>query len=170
MLEKMSRTLEHLNSQLDEIHNIIMESDIHDIKREISDKILKLTSVNLLAFSTINSKIANSSLKHLALKVKTKKPLIIKAKGHGRRQRCRTDKFGFPKSHAPSEKFFQGFQTGDIVKATIPKGKYKGIYVGRIAIRFRPSFRMSTEKKKTFDVNPKHLQTIHKADGYEYQV
>jgi len=104
------------------------------------------------------------------LKVKTRKPLVIKAKGHGRRQRCRNDKFGFPKSHAPSEKFFQGFQTGDICKAVIPKGKHKGVYVGRIAIRFRPSFRMSTEKKKPFDVHPKHLKTIHRADGYEYQV
>jgi len=104
------------------------------------------------------------------LKVKTRKPLVIKAKGHGKRQSCRTDKFGFPKSHAPSKKFFQGFQTGDICKAVIPKGKHKGTYVGRIAIRFRPSFRMSTTSKKPFDVNPKHLKTIHKADGYEYQV
>lgn len=104
------------------------------------------------------------------LKIKTAKPTIIRAKGHGRRQRCRTDRFGFPKSHAPKEKFFQGFQTGDICKAIIPKGKHEGIYTGRIAIRFRPSFRISTEEKKPFDVNPKHLQTIHKADGYEYQV
>ena len=42
-------------------------------------------------------------------------------------------KFGFPKSHAPKAKFFQGFQTGDLVSASIPKGKFAGQYVGRIA-------------------------------------
>ncbi|MDJ0659904.1 MAG: RNA-guided endonuclease IscB, partial [Crocosphaera sp.] len=46
---------------------------------------------------------------------KTNQPLRIKATGHGTRQRCRPNKFGFPKSHAPKAKFFQGFQTGDLV-------------------------------------------------------
>ncbi len=96
------------------------------------------------------------------------KPLIVKAKGHGTRQRCRPDKFGFPKAHAPSAKYFQGFQTGDIVKADIPSGKFAGLYVGRIAIRFRPSFVLQMPARK-FDVHPKYLKTIHKADGYEYQ-
>ena len=102
------------------------------------------------------------------LKIEVEKPLIITAKGHGTRQRCRPDKYGFPKAHAPKAKFFQGFQTGDMVKASIPKGKYAGNYVGRIAIRFRPSFRLSTTGNKPFDVHPKYLQTIHHADGYEY--
>jgi 5-methylcytosine-specific restriction endonuclease McrA len=96
------------------------------------------------------------------------KPLIIKAKGQGTRQRCRPDKYGFPKAHAPKAKFFQGFQTGDIVKADVQKGKFTGIYVGRIAIRFRPSFVLQLPTQK-FDVHPKYLKTIHKADGYEYQ-
>lgn len=95
-------------------------------------------------------------------------PLLIAAKGHGTRQRCRPDKYGFPKGHAPKAKFFQGFQTGDIVKADIPSGKFAGQYVGRIAIRFRPSFVLQLPSQK-FDVHPKYLKTIHRADGYEYQ-
>jgi 5-methylcytosine-specific restriction endonuclease McrA len=102
------------------------------------------------------------------LLLKGVKPLIVKAKGHGTRQRCRPDKFGFPKAHAPSAKYFQGFQTGDIVKANIPSGKFAGNYVGRVAIRFRPSFVLQLPTQK-FDVHPKYLKTIHKADGYEYQ-
>ncbi|MBD2185582.1 RNA-guided endonuclease IscB [Aerosakkonema funiforme] len=94
--------------------------------------------------------------------------LIVKAKGHGTRQRCRPDKYGFPKAHAPKRQFFQGFQTGDIVKADILSGKYTGKYTGRIAIRFRPSFVLQLPTQK-FDVHPKYLKTIHKADGYEYQ-
>jgi hypothetical protein len=38
---------------------------------------------------------------------------------------------------------------------------------GRIAIRFKPSFKL-TVGGKSFDVHPKYLKTIHKADGYEY--
>ncbi len=103
------------------------------------------------------------------LLIRSVKPLIVKAKGHGVRQRCRTDKYGFPKAHAPKAKFFRGFQTGDIVKADIPKGKYAGQYTGRIAIRYRPSFMLLLPSQR-FDVHPKYLQTIFRADGYEYQV
>ena len=46
----------------------------------------------------------------------TLKPLGIKAMGHGRRQRCMTDKYGFPKSHAKRAKQFMGWQTGDIAR------------------------------------------------------
>ncbi|MEQ8381170.1 MAG: RNA-guided endonuclease IscB [Coleofasciculus sp. A1-SPW-01] len=95
------------------------------------------------------------------------KPLNIKAKGHGRRQRCGTNKFGFPIRHAPAQKSFMGYQTGDLVKANVLTGKYAGIYVGRIAIRFKSSFKLTTGGK-SFDVHPKYLKTIHRADGYEY--
>ncbi len=91
------------------------------------------------------------------------KVLKIKATGHGSRQRCRPNKHGFAVAHAPSAKFYLGFQTGDIVKAIIAKGKYKGIHFGRIAIRYRPCFSLNG-----FDVHPKYLSIIHKADGYSY--
>lgn len=97
------------------------------------------------------------------------KPLLVTAKGHGTRQICNTDKYGFPISHAERGKYFMGFRTGDSVKASIPSGKYAGNHTGRIAIRFRPSFRLST-KNKRFDVHPKYLIMIHQADGYEYEL
>ncbi len=95
------------------------------------------------------------------------KPLIVKAKGHGRRQRCGTDRYGFPIRHAPAQKFFMGFQTGDLVKADVRTRKYAGSYTGRVAIRFKPSFKLTTGGK-SFDVHPKYLKTIHRSDGYEY--
>ncbi|NEQ78281.1 MAG: HNH endonuclease [Okeania sp. SIO2C9] len=98
---------------------------------------------------------------------KTNQPLLIQATGHGKRQRCRPNKFGFPISHASRAKLFQGFQTGDLVSALIPKGKFAGLYVGRIAIRFRPSFVLQLPEKK-FDVHPKYLTIMHKNDGYNY--
>ncbi|MGL5195206.1 MAG: hypothetical protein ACRC8Y_16625, partial [Chroococcales cyanobacterium] len=47
------------------------------------------------------------------------KPLLITAKGHGTRQQCRTNKFGFPVRYCCRTKFHKGFQTGDIVKAVV---------------------------------------------------
>lgn len=101
------------------------------------------------------------------LLIKGVKTLLVTAKGHGTRRRCGTDKFGFPIRHAPSSKFFMGFQTGDLVFADVGSGKYAGAYTGRIAIRFKPSFKLIAGNK-SFDVHPKYLRTIHKADGYAY--
>ena len=99
-----------------------------------------------------------------ALLIERVRPLLIKATGRGRRQMCVTDKYGFPKQHKARQKSFLGFQTGDIVKAIVPRGKYQGMYEGRIAIRFRSSFRLNG-----FDVAPKYLRTVHKNDGYSYE-
>ncbi|GCE11007.1 RNA-guided endonuclease IscB [Tengunoibacter tsumagoiensis] len=91
------------------------------------------------------------------------RPLFIQAMGHGSRQMCVTDATGFPKQHKARCKHSFGYQTGDIVKAIIPKGKYRGTYEGRIIIRHRPSFRLGT-----FDVHPQYLRCIHRADGFRY--
>jgi hypothetical protein len=75
-----------------------------------------------------------------SLSVLTTKPLLVKAAGHGTRQMCRTDKFGFPNRYVPRCKFIKGFQTGDIVKAIITSGKKIGTYVGRVAVRTKGSY------------------------------
>ena len=98
------------------------------------------------------------------LKLNGISPLYIKATGHGNRQLCGTNKFGFPTRHRERHRSFMGFRTGDIVRATIPNGKFSGTYYGRIAIRQRPSFRLGK-----FDVNPKYVTVLHKTDGYEYR-
>lgn len=91
------------------------------------------------------------------------KPLSAKAMGYGNRQMCQTDKFGFPVRHRTNSKTFAGFQTGDVVSADIPRGKFAGKHVGRITIRQRPSFTLNG-----FDVHPKHLKKVHRSDGYQY--
>jgi hypothetical protein len=59
---------------------------------------------------------------------------------------------------------YMGFQTGDIVRADIPGGKYAGRHIGRLSgVRQRPSFTLNG-----FDAHPKYLKQIHRADGYEY--
>jgi 5-methylcytosine-specific restriction endonuclease McrA len=102
------------------------------------------------------------------LEVLTNKPLLIKATGHGTRQICRTDKFGFPARYVPRNKFVQGFQTGDIVKAVVMTGKKTGIHVGRVAVRSTGSFNISTGNGLVQGINHKHCELIHKKDGYNY--
>jgi len=91
------------------------------------------------------------------------KPLLIKACGHGKRNRCWTDAYGFPIRHAPRKKFEKGYRTGDIVQAIIPSGKYQGFHTGRVAIRFGQNFQIGK-----VSVHPRHCFAIHRADGYEY--
>jgi 5-methylcytosine-specific restriction endonuclease McrA len=101
------------------------------------------------------------------LKLLTTKPLLIKATGHGTRQMCGTDKYGFPTRHRTNKRFSFGFQTGDIVRAVVKAGKYIGAYVGRIATRAKGSFSL-THKTGKFDVSHKYCAAIHRKDGYNY--
>jgi 5-methylcytosine-specific restriction endonuclease McrA len=93
--------------------------------------------------------------------------LHIKATGHGSRQMCRTDKYGFPARHRLRQKQHFGFQTGDMLQAIVPTGKYAGTHVGRAACRATGSFDVTTQSGKV-TVSHKHCQTIHHADGYSY--
>jgi 5-methylcytosine-specific restriction endonuclease McrA len=102
------------------------------------------------------------------LKIKGVKPLLIAANGHGTRQSCRTDKYGFPTRYVPLFKFVKGFQTGDIVKSVVTNGKKIGVYLGRVAVRSSGSFNISTSQGLVQGISYKHCTHIHKKDGYSY--
>ncbi|MEH2057405.1 MAG: RNA-guided endonuclease IscB [Nostoc sp.] len=104
------------------------------------------------------------------LKVLITKPLLIKATGHGTRQMCGTDKFGFPNRHRTNKQNHFRFQTGDIVKAVVTKGKKIGSYVGRIATRASGSFDISTSDDRIQGISHKYCKTIHRKDGYSYSI
>jgi hypothetical protein len=95
-------------------------------------------------------------------------PLNIKATGHGSRQMCRTDKFGFPSRYVPRFKFVKSFQTGDLVKAVVTAGKKIGTYTGRVAVRSTGSFNISTAIGLIQGISHKSCQQIHQKDGYNY--
>jgi 5-methylcytosine-specific restriction endonuclease McrA len=103
-----------------------------------------------------------------SLSVLTTKPLLIKAAGHGTRQMCRTDKFGFPSRYVPRCKFVKGFQTGDIVKAVVTSGKKLGTYVGRVAVRTRGSFNISDKSGLIDSISYQFCKITHHKDGYGY--
>ena len=98
----------------------------------------------------------------------TDKILIISAKGRGSRQMCRMDSYGFPQTSAKASKTVKGFQSGDMVKAIVPKGLKKGIYLGRVAIRHKGSFNIRTKSGLVKDISYKYCHIIQRGDGYLY--
>lgn len=96
-------------------------------------------------------------------------PFLVKATGHGCRQVTRTDRFGFPRQSAKKGGPVFGFQTGDIVKAVVPSGKYIGIHSGRVAVRERGSFVISTTTGK-IETSYKNCSLLHRKDGYSYSL
>ena len=96
------------------------------------------------------------------------KPLVIKATGHGTRQMCGTDKFGFPIRHRSNKTIHHGFQTGDIVRAVVTKGKKAGTHNGRVLCRATGSFDIKTKAGRVAGISHKYCATLHRKDGYAY--
>jgi 5-methylcytosine-specific restriction endonuclease McrA len=98
--------------------------------------------------------------------------LTIQATGWGCRQMCRTDRHGFPIIHKARVKRRQSWQTGDLARAVIPRGKYVGRYpLGRVVAK-SGSFLFSLPGRRGKDripVHPKHLTRIQHNDGYQYE-
>lgn len=101
------------------------------------------------------------------LQVEQITPLHIEATGHGTRQMCYLDKHGFPKRHRQRKKVHHGFQTGEMVRAVVPEGKYAGIHVGRLCVRATGTCDLHTSSGKV-TVHARHCVSVHKNDGYCY--
>ena len=95
--------------------------------------------------------------------------LSIKSTGRGSYQRTRLTRYGFPRGYLMRRKQVQGFQTGDLVKATVPTGKRAGAYTGRVAIRATGSFNIQTPNGVVQGASHRFCRLIQQADGYGYQ-
>jgi len=96
------------------------------------------------------------------------KPLLIKAESRGSRQKCLPDKLGFPRTAPKAQKRVFGFQTGDIVKAVVTKGKKTGKYIGRVAVRSTGYFNIKSEGVMVQGVSYKACRIIQRVEGYSY--
>jgi len=103
------------------------------------------------------------------LHVKGIVPLVITATGHGCRQLCLMNKFGFPRSKPKQAKRVKGYQTGDFVKAVVTAGKKTGVYVGRVSVRATGSFNITTRAGTVEGISHRYGQTLQHGDGYSYQ-
>lgn len=96
--------------------------------------------------------------------------LYIKAMGRGTRFRGKINKCGIIiKKLPPRTKRVFGFMNGDIVKANVPKGKYKGIHTGRVMTRASGSFDIRTGTKDLITANYKYCRILQYCDGYNYR-
>jgi 5-methylcytosine-specific restriction endonuclease McrA len=96
------------------------------------------------------------------------KALAIQATGRGSRQKCLMDRYGFPRTSPKAQKRVFGFQTGDMVRATVQKGKKKGSYEGRVAVRATGNFNIKTSSETVQGISFKNCNIIQAFDGYMY--
>jgi hypothetical protein len=99
-----------------------------------------------------------------------KPTLCLKAMGRGSYQRTRLDKFGCVRGYLTRSKNIQGFQTGDMVKAEVTKGKKTGSYTGRVAIRASGSFNIQTSSGLIQGVSHRYCTLVQRGDGYGYSL
>jgi 5-methylcytosine-specific restriction endonuclease McrA len=95
-------------------------------------------------------------------------PWLIAATGHGNRQMSGVNRYGFPIRHRQRRKRHYGFQTGDLVRAVVPTGKYAGVHVGRVLVRATGSFDITTRQGRVQGINARYCQPLHRSDGYSY--
>jgi hypothetical protein len=81
---------------------------------------------------------------------------------------CRVDKYGFPRTSAKSTTAVHGFKTGDLVKAVVLKGKKKGVYIGRVAVRASGYFNITTKDGTNQSIGYQYCRLLQKNDGYQY--
>ncbi|MEU6718617.1 RNA-guided endonuclease IscB, partial [Nonomuraea sp. NPDC046802] len=94
--------------------------------------------------------------------------LVVKATGRGSYCRTRTDRYGFPRLRFPRIKHVHGFATGDLVRATVAKGKNTGVHTGRVAVRATGFFNVTTVTGTRQGISHKHIRLLQRADGYGY--
>ena len=97
-----------------------------------------------------------------------KPTLEIRATGRGSYQRTNRNRFGFPRGYLTRQKRIHGFQTGDMVKALVTKGKKVGTYVGRVAVRASGSFNIQSSEGLVQGISHRYCTLIQRSDGYGY--
>ena len=97
-----------------------------------------------------------------------KPTLAIKATGRGSYQRTRLNAYGFPRGYLTREKIIKGFQTGDMVIATVLTGKKTGVHHGRVAVRSSGNFNIQSAHGVVQGISYRYCKLIQRNDGYAY--
>ena len=58
--------------------------------------------------------------------------------------------------------------TGDLVRAIVPHGKYAGFHIGRLPVRASGSFNIATANGTIQRASYKYCKVVYKMDGYSY--
>jgi 5-methylcytosine-specific restriction endonuclease McrA len=96
-------------------------------------------------------------------------PWVIEAKGRQARQMVNMDKHGFPRGRARGPGRVQGLTTGDLVRAVVTKGKKRGVYIGRVAIKSDGYLKLTGHPFGMVEgIHARYCTSIHCKDGYRY--
>ena len=74
-----------------------------------------------------------------------------------------------PRTGPKQARRVKGFQTGDIVLASVLTGKKVGTSVGRVAVRTTGSFNITTTHGTVQGISHRFCTPLHRCDGYSYQ-
>ncbi len=96
--------------------------------------------------------------------------LVVKATGRGAYQRTRLTAHGFPRGYLTRTKRVFGFATGDLVRAEVPPGGKAGVHVGRVAVRKKGVFNVTTPAGVVTDIHHRHCRLVQRGDGYGYHL
>jgi len=111
-----------------------------------------------------------------ALLIAQVRPLLIQATGSGNRKMCKFDGHGFRKRNKDGqlartrrrEKRYLGFQTGDMVSASKPKGKYAGEHVGRVTVKTDGELVVNSPENSELSCSRSYCRIVQLSDGYGY--
>jgi hypothetical protein len=93
--------------------------------------------------------------------------LVAKAAGRGSYARTTPDRFGFPRLRRSRVKRHFGYITGDLVRASMPTGRWTGTWTGRISVRANGQHSLTTPTGR-FNVRHRNLRLLQRGDGYGY--
>ncbi|MHA7297671.1 RNA-guided endonuclease IscB [Pseudarthrobacter sp. MDT3-1] len=96
--------------------------------------------------------------------------LVADQTGRGSYARTRSDRFGFPRLIFPRRKNHFGFITGDTVRAVVPRGKYAGTHLGRVAVRSSGRFAIRTQTGVVPSVCHGYCTSIQRGNGWNLKM
>ncbi|WP_411073928.1 RNA-guided endonuclease IscB [Streptomyces sp. cmx-4-7] len=92
---------------------------------------------------------------------------VLTATGRGSYARTTPDRHGFPRLLRPRRKRHQGFASGDLVRARVPKGRWAGVHTGRVSVRSTGRHGVTTPLGR-FNASYENLRLLQRADGFAY--
>ncbi|MFI2733527.1 RNA-guided endonuclease IscB [Streptomyces sp. NPDC018711] len=92
---------------------------------------------------------------------------VFAATGRGSYARTTPDRYGFPRLVRPRRKRHQGFASGDLVRATVRKGRWTGVRTGRVSVRSTGRHSVATPLGR-FNATHENLRLLQRADGFAY--
>ncbi|MFF0432895.1 hypothetical protein ACFYU9_11795 [Streptomyces sp. NPDC004327] len=100
--------------------------------------------------------------------VRSATPLYVLAStGRGSYARTTPDRYGFPRLLRPRRKRHQGFASGDLVRATVLKGRWTGVWTGRVSVRSTGRHSVASPLGR-FNASHENLRLLQRADGFAY--